>query len=206
VVTSHDIAWFSFAILGAFILLFGTFWFSWWLHNLQPSPSPYSGLPLRRASDLSYYNAERTLRYIYDRQDYDNRLFELRTASFCRETGRIFPNSITWYDVIRVDWTFLNKRYPGDYVSWGSLTADQQMELRERHESLQGFQTESSSPIASPRAIEPQYAMLKPGPLYVELNSQVLVGWKCVPDTDLEVLVVQKPKPIPKYTPRELKL
>ncbi len=70
----------------------------------------------------------------------------------------------------------------------------------DRHESLEGFQIELSSKTANPRAIEPQYALAQPGPLYVDIDSLVLVGWKSVPYTDLEVLIVQRPKPIPKYT------
>ena len=36
--------------------------------------------------------------------------------------------------------------------------------------------------------------MTRPGPLYVDIETKVLLGWKVVPGTDLEVLIVQKPK------------
>jgi hypothetical protein len=96
-----------------------------------------------------------------------------------------------------VDWNFLQKRYPGKYVSWGSLTEDQKKEVREQHVSLEGFQTEFSCPEPMPRAIEPKYAFIKPGPLYVDIDHKVLLGWKEVPGTEMEVLIVQKPKPKP---------
>jgi len=96
-------------------------------------------------------------------------------------------------DTVKVDWTFLQKRYPGIWVSWGSLNSDQQRAISDAHESLEGFQTEVSSPSPAPRAIEPEYAYTKPGPLYVDIQTKVLLGWKVVPGTELEVLIVQKP-------------
>jgi hypothetical protein len=198
-VSSFEVMLFGFAVLGIFFLLFAAFWIGWRLSHRAPPMSLYSGTPMRRCSDLSYYNAEKVLRYIYDLQDYENRIFELRKSSFCRETGRIFTNSVTWFDTISVDWDFIQKRYPGNYVSWGSLTEEQQLAIRDMHESLEGFQTEHSSKEALPRAVEPQFALMKPGPLYVDIDTHVLVGWKCVPSTNMEVLIVKRPKPKPEY-------
>lgn len=189
-----DVVLFSTSILLLFLLLFGVFAYGIWRRGKRPCLSPYSRLPLRRGSDLSYSATEKVVRYLYSYQQYDNRIIELKSSAVCRETGRIFPNSIGWFDVIKVDWSFLQKRLPGNYVSWGSLTNQQQQEIREAHETLQGFQTETSSPTSSPRAIELDFALAKPGPLYVDINTKTLVGWKCVPETDLEVLIVQKPK------------
>lgn len=155
--------------------------------------SPYSRLPMRRAGELSYDSKVKVLRFLYNMHQYDNRIFELEKAAICRETGRIFPNAVTWYGVIKLDWTFLQKRYPGSYVSWGSLTEEQQEIIRAAHDPLTGFQTEFSSPISQPKSIEAKYAFSKPGPLYVDIDTKVLVGWQCVPESDLEVLVVQKP-------------
>jgi hypothetical protein len=192
-VTSTEVVIFGLAILASFFLLFGIFWFGWWISRREASLSPYSGMPLRRATDLSYSSMEKVLRFLYDTHEFDNRIFEMRRAAICRETGRIFTNCVTWFDTIKVDWSFLQKKFPGDYVSWGSLNEEQQASLRSIHNSLEGFQTEFSSPTPSPRMIEPQYAFEKPGPLYVDVNTGVLLGWKCVPNTELEVLIVQKP-------------
>jgi hypothetical protein len=191
--TSGWVVLLSFSILLVFFLLLTAFWFSYWFTNRVQGLSPYTGLPLRRASELSFFASQRVLHLLNDLHQYDNRPFELNRASFCRETGRIFPDSITLFDTIRVDWNFLQKRYPGTYVSWGSLSKEQQQTIRDSHESLWGFQTEQSSPDPIPRAIDSTYAYIKPGPLYVDLETQVLVGWKEVPDTNLEVLIVQKP-------------
>lgn len=177
-----------------FILLIGAFW--WGLKSSQRSKSlsPYTGLPLRKASELPYYSAERAIRFMSGIRQYDNPVFSLKQAGFCRETGRLFPNCLTIWGSIDIDWNFLQKRYPGVYVSWGSLNKEQREELRYAHEyQLEGFQTAFSSPTPSPRAIEPEYAYSKPGPLYVDLETKVLLGWKQIPETFLEVLIVQKP-------------
>lgn len=162
--------------------------------NRPPSVSPYTKMPLRRASDLSYDTKERVLRYLFDLHQYDNPMFDFEKASLCRETGRLFPNTVTWYGTIVVDWTFINKRYPGNYVSWGSLSDYQKEIVNAAHYSLDGFQTQYSSTHSAPSQIEPFYATSVPGPLYVDLDTKVLLGWKSVPMTDLEVLIVQKPK------------
>jgi hypothetical protein len=196
VVTSTDVMLFGLAVLAAFFLLFGLFIFSWWITQKEWGLSPYTRLPLRRATGLSYANLEKVYSFLDQFPKYENPPLKLKKASFCRETGRIFPNSITWYDVINVDWNFISKRHPGHYVSWGSLSDAQKRSIRKAHGSLDGFQVYFSSPHPSPKMIEEQYVYAKPGPLYVEINTGTLVGWKAVPDTDLEVLVVQKPDKI----------
>lgn len=199
-VDSMDIALFGIFILIVVLILVGLCIFGIWLSRLPSSLSPYSRLPMRRGSDLSYFASEKVLRFLYNTHQYDNRIFSLRKSAVCRETGRIFPNVVTWYDKIKVDWTFIQKRYPGSYVSWGSLTAEQQGLIRNVHDSLEGFQTDFSSPNPTPKAVEAKYALARPGPLYVDINTKVLMGWKSVPDTDLEVLIVQKPKYVVKLS------
>lgn len=183
-------------LMGSFIALAFLAWFGWQQTWKRIAVSPYTGLPLRFARDIRPNTAEKIYRFLHDLHQYDNRIFDLRKASFCRETGRIFPDSVTWLDSIRVDWDFLPKRHKGVYVSWGSLTSDQQMALRHKHGSLEGFQTEQSSTLAQPRMVESELAYLKPGPLYVDISTDTLVGWKIVPGTEFEVLIVQKPQKI----------
>lgn len=193
---------FTFFWLLLFLVLFSmaaVLFYNVWLNRTHTVPSPYSGQPLRRGTDIHWLTGEKVLRYLFDLHDYHNQLFNLNRAAYCRETGRIFPEAITWYGSVKVEWDFLQKRYPGHFVSWGSLTELQKITIIDKHESMEGFQTEFSSPTASPMKIEPFYADIKPGPLYVDVNSGVLLGWKCVPDTELEVLIVQKP--IEKYLP-----
>ncbi len=184
---------FSLAVLLTFLVFFAFFWFSLWLSRRNPGISPYSGLPLRRGSDLSFAAKEKIYRMLYDMHEYDNRLFDLNKAAVCRETGRVFFDAVTWFDNISVDWNFLNKRYPGNYLSWGSLSEAQKESVRAVHKPLEGFQTKFSSQNSAPRMIEPEFAFERPGPLYVDWETKVLLGWKQVPDTNFEVLIVQKP-------------
>jgi hypothetical protein len=141
----------------------------------------------------------KVLRYLYSLHEYDNRIFDIEKAAYCRETGRIFPRALNWFNAIQVDWSFLQKRYPGNYVSWGSLSEEQKSIIQNLHASLEGYQIQYSSPQPSPKKIDPKYAYTKPGPLYVDLETGILLGWKIVPDTDLEVLIVQKP--LKRYLP-----
>ncbi len=192
-VTAFEAYIFGIAVLAAFFLMFGAFWLGWWLNRKEASLSPYTGLPLRRATGISYFSLEKLYRFLHDRHQYENRILDIQRAALCRETGRLFGDCITWYGSIQVDWNFIQKRFPGNYVSWGSLTEEQQETIRSAHDSLEGFQTFYSSSQPSPRLVESKYAMAVPGPLYVEIKTGTLVGWMCVPDTELEVLIVQKP-------------
>jgi len=191
--TTEWVIFLALGILFGVIFLLCILWFGWWKSLRPHSVSPYTGIPLRRAADISYYSTERIFRYLYYFKEYDNRIFNLNKAALCRETGRIFQDCVTWYNTISVDWSFLQKRHPGYYVSWGSLNDDQKEAIRNSHDSLEGFQTGFSSPTPAPRAVEPEYAFAKPGPLYVDIETKTLLGWKVVPDTELEVLIVQKP-------------
>lgn len=192
-VSITDVALFGILILIFVLVLFSICIYGIWLNCLKDSVSPYSHLPLRHGRDLSYFASMAVLRYLYERFQYDNRIFDLQRAAVCRETGRIFPNAVTWYGKIKLDWTFLQQRYPGKYVSWGSLTSEQQTIVLNAYDKLEEFQLSFSSPLPQPRAIEAKYAFAKPGPLYVDIETNVLLGWVTVPETDLEVLIVQKP-------------
>lgn len=184
---------FVFLVLMALMAYFA---FSLWKGKETSSPSPYTGLPLRHAAELTYTTKDAVLSYLLKLHDFDNQMFDLDKAALCRETGRIFPNAVSWLNSISLDWSFLQRRYPGNYVSWGSLSEELKKELRDLH-SLQGYQTEFSSSNPSPRLIVPEeFAFKRPGPLYVDLDSKVLLGWKAVPGTELEVLIVQKPRKI----------
>jgi hypothetical protein len=58
---------------------------------------------------------------------------------------------------------------------------------------MHGYQTQHSSTQPDPKDINEYHAMLKPGPLYVDRVTKILMGWKEVPGTQFEVLIVQKP-------------
>ena len=192
----YQVIYFGISTLTVFVVLIVLFFINHRLRNREATPSPYTGLPLRRGEDLSYDSKLAVLRYLYSYHQYDNHIFEVTRSAYCRETGRIFPNAVTFWGTIDVDWEFLQKRFPGQWISWGSLNSLQQEAIIDSHHTIEGFQMDNSSSIPSPRGITKDYCYTKPGPLYVDLNTKILLGWKQVPNTTLEVLIVQKPKGI----------
>jgi len=165
----------------------------WPLRRRKPPLSPYSKMPLRRANSLRYTTKYIVRLYLKEMEDFDNRQFDLNRAALCRETGRIFPDVVSWMGKMHVDWNFLQKRMAGSWVSYGSLPDDRRQDLWDKHGTLAGFQTEFSSENPLPQDGEEEYNLIKPGPLYVNLENDVVMGWKMVPGTEVEVLVVKRP-------------
>ena len=159
------------------------------------SLSPYTGKPMWAGEFVPRSTIEKVMHFLYyDNHSYDNRIFSMGRAVICRETGRIFQNAYNCWGRPTVTWSFLQQRCKGTWVSWGSLTPELQSQITQLHgEKMKGFQTTRSSPTPSPRGIEEEYVYTKPGPLYVDLQSKILLGWKLVPETNLEVLIVQRP-------------
>jgi len=176
-------------VLMALIAFLGSIWP---LKRRVPT-SPYSKMPMRRANTLRFTTQHIVKRYLKEMEDFDNRQFDLNRAAVCRETGRIFPRVVNWAGKIHLDWTFLQKRMPGSWVSYGSLPDDRRQDLWDKHGTLEGFQTEFSSVNPLPQDVEEEYSSIKPGPLYVNLENNVVMGWKIVPGTEVEVLVVKRP-------------
>ncbi len=183
------IAVFVFVIAVLVLLL----WYGWRSTRGRITLCPYTRQPLVLGMDTAKSMARYVSEYMSSLTQPGNPPFDFDNAAICRDTGRIFPNCVEKNEKIFLDWSFLVKRYPGRYISWGSLSEMQQATIRLCHESLEGFQVEFSSPNLLPNLIESIYVLTKPGPLYVDLATKVLLGWKIVPGTEFEVLVVQKP-------------
>ena len=191
--SDREIVQFGVMLFLVLAALLAYFYYTFMAFNRQRDVSPYSGMPLRPGREMTFATQDKVNRYLSELHDFDNRPIDFTNCSFCRETGRIFPNSVTWNGAIKVDWNFIRKRYPGNFVSWGSLSIERRKEIEAMHHNLSDFQREISSRNPSPRLVEESIALTKPGPLYVDPDTKVLMGWKQVPDTDLEVLIVQKP-------------
>ena len=174
-------------------MLVGLIIFAHWRGRKRGSTSPYTKQPMSLGVDIAVSIQTHIEGFMASLPQPENEPFDLKKSAVCRETGRIFPQCVTPAEYIHLKWDFLHKRYPGKYVSWGSLTETEKATIRVCHESLEGFQTEISCPKPLPNEIDPYYAVVKPGPLYVDLSSKILLGWKVVPGTEFEVLVVQKP-------------
>ncbi len=184
-------------LLVSFILVIGVMgamlWFGWWVSKKKGSFSPYSKMPMLLGLDVAPSMQRHVNDFLLSHPQPENSPIDFETASFCSETGRIFPGTVFRGMFVKLDWNFLQKRFPGNYVSWGSLSELEQGTIRLLHDSLSGYQTESSSPNSRPQEIDTHLAHMKPGPLYVDRISKVLLGWKEVPGTEFEVLIVQRP-------------
>jgi hypothetical protein len=156
--------------------------------------SLYAKVPVRPLLSARPIALNKVYLFVEALPGYDNQIFNFKRSVYCRETGRIFPNCVDWKGKVTLDWRFLSQRCRGHWISWGSLSEEQRRDVRERHGSFEGFQTDHSCPNPKPVDILPEYIFVKPGPLYVDLVNYKLLGWKCVPETDFEVLVVQLPK------------
>jgi hypothetical protein len=183
----------SFSVFIVVILFSSLIWLAWYLGKKRVSMSPYSKKPMTYGVDLAVSIAKQIEQYLSSLPQPENTPFDITKAAICLETNRIFPDCVNRGELIRLDWEFLVKRHRGRYVSWGSLTEVQKATIRLCHSTLEGFQTEVSSSKPLPQDIEPYYALARPGPLYVDIATRTLLGWKRAPGTDFEVLVVQLP-------------
>lgn len=187
------------ALLFVLVLLFlilvmaAILWVGWWMTNRSGAKSPYTGLEMKRGEDLAFSAVHSIQKYLDGLSDPLNPEIEIRHAAICHQTGRVFSNAVNGFGVIRLDWDFLEKRARGNWISWGALSEQQREEILFCHDSLQGYQTEDSCKEPNPEKVDLYHATLSPGPLYVDCTSRHILGWKKVPDTGLEVLVLQRP-------------
>jgi hypothetical protein len=168
-------------------------WYGWFVSKTRGALCPYTKGPLFLGVDIAPSIRKYVDSFLLSHSQPENEPFDFSKAAICEKTGRIFPNCVARGERIHLDWTFLQKRHPGSFVSWGSLSEMEQWQVRSCHESMQGFQCESSATMPLPKEIDPYHANKKPGPLYVDKQTKVLLGWKEVPGTRFEVLIVQKP-------------
>jgi hypothetical protein len=169
-------------------------WLNWKREGIRGDLCPYSHRPMRLGIDVARSMAEFVNAFLEEQPKPDNPPIDFARASHCPVTGRIFPLTVSTAERISLSWDFLQKRLPGTYVSWGALSEEEKGEIKLLHGSLEGFQTEQSSAKLRPEDVEIEYAMLFPGPLYVDRKTKILMGWKKVPGTYFEVLIVQRPQ------------
>jgi hypothetical protein len=185
-------------VISLFFILFVLFylmWMNWKKEGLRGDVSPYAKRPMELGIDVAKSLAALVNSFLEEMHEpHENPPIDFSLAALCPTTGRIFPNCVTKQERISLSWDFLNKRYEGNYISWGSLPEEEKAVLRILHGSIEGFQAEKSSSHVLPQNVEEEFALLSPGPLYVDRKTKILLGWKKVPGTYFEVLVVQKPK------------
>lgn len=158
--------------------------------------SPYSKEPLLLGVDVARSLAALVEDFMLTQPQPENAPFDMSKAAVCRGTGRIFPDCVDKREVVRLGWDFLPKRHAGAYVSWGAISEEEQgrIKILQGTADLEDFQIQESSKQLLPTQVEDYYKTLSPGPLYVDRMQGILLGWKCVPGTHFEVLIVQLPK------------
>jgi hypothetical protein len=179
------------AILG---LLSFLLWFGWKKEKVRGSVCPYCRETMSLGIDVARSISCMVDAFMQEQPQPDNPKIDFMTAAYCPTSGRIFPNCVGPHEQILLSWDFLNKRYKGTYVSWGSLSEEERGVLKLLHGSLEGYQTETSSKRLRPEDVEEEFTSLAPGPLYVDRKERVVIGWKKVPGTHFEVLIVQRPR------------
>jgi hypothetical protein len=186
-----------FLLIFSVLLMFGVFsfmlWFGWWVSIKKGSPCPYTGKPMKLGVDIAASVQQYVEAFMLSHEQPENKPFDFRFAAISEETGRIFPDCVKKAEIVSLDWSFIQKRHRGKFVSWGSLSEIEQGHIKLLHESLVGFQTEKSCLNPVPKDVTAEFSLLKPGPLYVDRETKVLLGWKEVHGTEFEVLIVQKP-------------
>ena len=185
-------------IVFSLIAIFGLFcfllWFSWKKEKVRGSTCPYCRVPMSLGIDVARSMTNMVDVFMEDQPQPENPKIDFATAAYCPTTGRIFPNCVGQGEQVTLDWDFLSKRHKGTYVSWGALAEEEQGILKLLHGSLEGFQTEKSSTRLRPEDVEEEFSSIAPGPLYVDRKEKVVIGWKKVPGTHFESLVVQRPR------------
>lgn len=161
-----------------FSLIIGATYYLYWWSHLKGRKSPFSGKLLARGEEIFYACAEKIYFFSSELSQPENASFDLAEAVFCRETNRIFPSSINAFGEINLIRNYLKKYYPSKLVPWFRLTDSEKVKLASMHSSLEGFQIGKS---------------LSLGPLFVDRKRSILVGWKRIPETKMEIIVIQKP-------------
>ena len=182
----------SFAMTLGILVFF--LWFDWKKEGRRGDTCPYTHEPMCLGVDVAASLAAYVNAFLIEQEQPDNPEIDFERAAYCPKTGRIFPDCVRPGEQISLSWDFIKRRYPGTFISWGALPEEERGVIKLLHDSFESFQTEKNSSKLRPEDVENEYATALPGPLYVDKSKKVLMGWKKVPGTYFEVLVVQKPK------------
>src|ERR1700733_13636011 len=115
-----------FFVLGILAFLL---WIGWWVSVQKGALCPYTKKPLLLGIDVakSFTNFVNT--FLLSHPQPENAPIDFETAAYCQDTGRIFTNCVRKGEIVKLDWSFLRKHYPGNWVSSGSLSEYEQAPL-----------------------------------------------------------------------------
>jgi hypothetical protein len=185
-------------LLIALLLFAVVFGIGYWITQRPHTRSPFTDSPLLSASNLSFQAMQKVHSFVHALPLGSICKLDLNEAGVCRQTGRIFPNCTNRFGIVILPKNYLELYYPAKLIPWSALSSEQQTLIRQQHITLEKFQISwynSSQPSVNSKFIyDSSYLLTKPGPLFVDLATATLVGWQCVPDTELELLIIQRPK------------
>ena len=161
--------------------LIALFWFGWRMTQRSHSVSPYTGIPLRRTTEISYYSAERILKYLYDLHQYDNRIFKSNRLLFAGKRGGFFKIASPGMMSSASIGISCRNGIPAT-MSPGEAYQETQDAIREAHASIwMDFRQRNPPPLLSAHD-RTGICLYKTGPLYVDPETKVLLGWKKSPE------------------------
>ena len=193
-VESQSLYMLAFFLLFIFFLLALLVLFNWKREGIRGNVCPYCRKPMRLGIDVAFSMRSYVNAFLEEQPQLDNPQIDFSKAAYCSETGRIFTECVSTLERISLSWDFIQRKCSGKYISWGALSEDEKSIYKILHGSIEGFQTEESSHLLRPECVEPLFSTISPGPLYIDRETKILVGWKKVPGTYFEVLVVQHPQ------------
>ncbi len=156
-------------------LLLAVFGLGWYVTNRQGARSPFSGKPMIRGHDLTFEAVARLRTHLGKAPQPENPDFQWTHSVVCRETGRVFTDVVNRWGVARVSSNYLKRRYPGTYTPWTALQPSERQAVLARHpQGIGAYELDG---------------------LYVDLTTKTLLGWQRVPETGLQILIVNKPEP-----------
>ncbi len=161
------------ALFLAISLLFLFFFLGWFFTNRTGSVSPYSGELLRPATSLTFTSFQRVLKFLEQYDEKDNPSLNIHTTSVCPQTGKLLPQTVTGFGVIRYRNSWVKRHFSRTTVPWHRLSPAERESLSRRC----NLQTMTLADLAS---------------ISVDLKGEALLSWKEVPETSLQVLICER--------------
>lgn len=176
-------------------LLLFSFWYVGWrlLWQGRKTKSPFSHYEYLMPAEQLHFTAMQYVHQFLQNHPYSQMKVDLTSTLVCRKTGRIFSCDTKCRRTMKSAECYLMQHYSGVLVPWSTLNQEQKQNFVARHSCLKHFQLHPSGANTAFSYSDWTSADMKPGPLFVDLEAGVAVGWQCIPHTNLEIIIVQPP-------------
>ena len=95
------------------LILLGLGWLGYRFTNREWRPSPFGPYRLRPCEELSFEAAQRVHSFLMGEDLGLNPSFELGRAAVCEGTGRIIPNGVNAFGVVKRPGNFVQRHFGG---------------------------------------------------------------------------------------------